>query len=105
MRVPAKRGRPGNQIIDVKEAVQRAWTYFQELMQSGISDIWLEEVELSDDENTWAITLSAFATSRQEYPGAMGAVAVPSRRIYRTFAVDAHTAQVRSMKIRELLER
>jgi hypothetical protein len=50
---------PEKPIIDVKDAVKRAIAYFQDLMQCRVSDIWLEEVELLDDENWWKITLGA----------------------------------------------
>lgn len=93
---------PEQQIIDVKDAVKRAMAYFQDLMQSQISDIWLEEVELSADEKLWAITLSALAPARMEGNSAISKILANSERLYRMFLVDSHTGQVRSMKIRTL---
>jgi hypothetical protein len=85
----------------VKDAVNRAIEYFHDLMQAKVSDIWLEEVELLADEKWWRITLSALAPERKEGP-VIAAVLARSERLYRTFMVDSHTGQVRSMKIRAL---
>ena len=93
---------PEQQIIDVKDAVKRAIAYFQDLMQSKISDIWLEEVELLADEKWWRITLSALAPARKEANNTLSEILAKSERLYRTFMVDSHTGQVRSMKIRTL---
>jgi hypothetical protein len=93
---------PETAIINVKDAVKRAIVYFQDLMQSQISDIWLEEVELSADEEWWVITLSALAPARKEANDALTVILAKSERLYRTFKVDSHTGQVRSMKIHTL---
>jgi hypothetical protein len=92
---------PDKQIIDVKDAVKRAMAYFQDLMQSSISDIWLEEVELLADEKWWRITLSALAPARKE-GNTISNILAQSERLYRIFMVDSRTGQVRSMKIRAL---
>ena len=92
---------PETPIIDVKDAAKRAMAYFQDLMPS-VSDIWLEEVELLADEKSWNITLSALAPARKEANSALSEILAKSERLYRTFMVDSHTGQVRSMKIRTL---
>jgi hypothetical protein len=93
---------PQEPIIDVKDAVKHAMAYFQDLMQSKISDIWLEEVELLADEKWWAITLSALAPGRKDANNGLAEILVGPERLFRTFRVDSHTGQVRSMKIRTL---
>ena len=88
---------PEKPIIDVKDAVKHAMAYFQDLMPR-VSDIWLEEVELLADEKSWNITLSALAPARKEAnDGPVGEIFAKSERLYRTFMVDSHTGQVRSM--------
>jgi hypothetical protein len=86
-------------MVDVRQAASTAANYLVSLYPQQIpSNVQLEEVELSDDEKYWLITLS--------YPvagsGLEKALNVPLKRAYKVFKVDAATGQVRSMKIRKL---
>ncbi|MGD0778134.1 MAG: hypothetical protein ABSC05_35570 [Candidatus Solibacter sp.] len=95
-------------MTDVKEAVAVAITYFRALMDDeGLSDILLEEVELSDDERFWTVTLSALLPASKEEPEYVNALAQAlgqkpqRRRVYKVFKINAERATVQSMKIRQ----
>jgi hypothetical protein len=80
-------------MLDVKEAAQRASQYFASLYaDQDVSNVQLEEVELTDDGQYWLITLS--------YPS--NAVFIDVDRNYKVFKVDAKTGEVKSMKIRNV---
>lgn len=79
-------------MIDVKEAVKRAGAYYSELSGKPITQLELEEVEKSDNEQYWLITLS--------YTG--GSFATAFQKSYKLFKVDAETGDVLSMKIRQV---
>ena len=96
-------------MTDVKQAVALAMTYFRTLMaDTGLSDILLEEVELSEDERYWTVTLSALLPlSKEEPENAINALAQAlgqqqqRRRVYKVFKINANNATVQSMKIRQ----
>lgn len=86
-------------MLDVKEAALRASEYFAGLFaDQGVSNVQLEEVELTDDGQYWLITLS--------YPLIPSSMALPvnivSKRNYKVFKIDAKTGEVKSMKIRNV---
>ena len=93
-------------IIGVKEAVQAAINYLQELQSviapsQALQELRLEEVELSEPSpqhpappNHWLITLS--------YNVREDALGMRLSRDYKIFTIDAATGKVQSMKIREL---
>lgn len=94
-------------MINVKTAVKIALDYFAQIYPEAkqkFQDIRLEEVELSDDESTWLVTIgfsrplppdpslknvSKFLLGEHEY-----------QRDYKVFRIDAQSGKVRSMKIR-----
>lgn len=80
-------------MIGVKEAVHVASQYLVSLFDTAPSDVQLEEVELSEDEKYWYITLSF----RQ---GPLAAI-LPGKT-YKLFKINADTGQMQSMKIREV---
>lgn len=85
-------------MIDVKQAAQSASNFIAGLYSNEtISDVMLEEVELSEDEMYWLITLSFPSPSSSSHPIFGG-----GGRRYKIFKVDADTGEVLSMKIREL---
>jgi len=92
-------------VIDVKQAVATATSYLGNLMGGAAKDIVLEEVELSDDERFWLVTLSALlpepANTENEATSAIArALGHQLRRVYRVFKINADTGVVRSMKMR-----
>ena len=81
-------------MIDVREAVERAVEYMRSLPAQGdVREILLEEVELSDDERHWLITLS-YAVGDTPF--------APFVRKYKTFKVETNSGRVVAMKIREV---
>ena len=87
--------------IDVKEAVKTAFAYLHDLLDSeGIADIMLEEVELSDDEREWHVTLGFHP--RWTDTGPFDTLTGKRTRIYKTFTVDRREGKVTAMRIRQL---
>ncbi len=83
-------------MVDVKEAVKQALEYFTGLYQGSYSNLALEEVELSDDEDYWLITLGFTPPTT-----GLGALAGANiRREYKIFRIKSETGKVLSMKIR-----
>jgi hypothetical protein len=94
--------------VDVKRAAEAAATYFVSVM--SVHDVRLEEIELSQDEQFWFVTLSGLIPVAKDVPAdapaTFGTLAQmlkgPYERVYKVFAVDADTGVVRSMKIRKV---
>lgn len=76
-------------MIDVKEAVGKASTFLQVLIPKAWKER-LEEVELTEDEKYWLVTLSYLETM------------IETQRQYKSFKVDATSGEVQSMKIRSV---
>jgi hypothetical protein len=96
-------------MITVKEAVKIAidkLTELYSLNKDEFKDILLEEVELSDDNRFWNITLG-FSRPVPELPTnplqALAAAASLNKnykREYKVFKLDADSGEIRAMKIR-----
>jgi len=87
-------------MLDVKEAAQRASEYFAGLYAAqGVSNVQLEEVELTDDGQYWLITLSYPMVPPDQAP--LNFI-FSSNRKYKVFKIDAKTGEVKSMKIRNV---
>ncbi|MDJ0553171.1 MAG: hypothetical protein QNJ68_01765 [Microcoleaceae cyanobacterium MO_207.B10] len=87
--------------IDVRGAVFAAKNYLESLpglLGYKIKDLRLEEVELSEDKNFWLITLGFVSTTLEEEEN----FTFKQERDFKIFKVNAETAKVESMKIREL---
>ncbi len=79
--------------MDVKQATQIASNHLNNLYDGQfISNVLLEEIELTEDEEFWLITISF------QPPGEI----ISSRRRYKTFKIDATTGELQSMKMREV---
>lgn len=96
-------------IIDVRDAVAAATEYFQAVREriGNLKDLRLEEIELSDDEKFWFITLGfEIIPQNPPIPDTVRDPLFPkinrkeSKREYKIFKVDAKTGEVQSMKIR-----
>ncbi|MCA1630377.1 MAG: hypothetical protein LC785_04065 [Acidobacteria bacterium] len=86
-------------MIDVKQAAQLASDFIVGLYSDQtISDVRLEEIELSEDERHWLITLSFPSPVTSNVLG----LPVAGRRQYKILKVDRESGEVLSMKIREL---
>ena len=96
-------------MIDVKNAVQAAVQYCGQLFGNISNRLQLEEVELSDDEKHWFITVGYDdpGTPRDEVMlGALqGFPRIGPERKYKVVDVDAETGKVKAVKMRQPLER
>ena len=94
-------------MIDVKEAAKVAHDYTRELYKDyGVGEvdpITLEEVELTDDERFWLITLgmyrSALPTPTSPIETFVSALA-KRERVYKIVKIHSSSGKVQSMKIR-----
>ena len=91
-------------MIDVKKAVEVAYDFIQRLPKVGeVNPITLEEVELTDDERYWLITLGLY---RSVLPATTGPIETfPSaltkrEREYKVVKIHTDSGKVQSMKIR-----
>ena len=92
-------------MIDVKHAVQVAYDFIRQLPEFGYADpITLEEVELTDDERYWLITLGLYRSALPITTGPLeifaGALSKRERE-YKIVKIHADSGKVQSMKIRE----
>ncbi len=91
-------------MIDVKQAVKVAAEYLVDLYApDAFSDVQLEEVELTEDENYWLITLSYKKPMTEvNLLGPIGIMAdlAKNEKGYKIFKIEADTGKVVSMKIR-----
>ncbi len=92
-------------MIPVKEAVKAAMQFLADTLEGErLENPRLEELELSDDNEYWYITVSFFRNNpRAAFAASLGATGVSSEgRDYKTVTVNAKTGTVKSMKIRQL---
>jgi hypothetical protein len=91
-------------MIDVRQAAATATNYLISLYpQQSQSGVRLEEVELSEDERYWFITLSYPLPTYTANPiGTILNMPPQSKRDYKIFQIDTADGKVRSMKIRKL---
>jgi len=88
-------------MLDVKEAAHRASEYFAGLYAGqSVSDVQLEEVELTEDGQFWLITLSYPVIPSSER--SLMPFALALQRKYKVFKIDSKTGEVKSMKIRNV---
>lgn len=90
-------------MIDVKEAVQIAQDYIRGLYnQDEIRDLALEEVELSDDNKFWIVTIG-FTKQMSQPLNPMEAMSGPKfSRFQKELKIDTESELVRSMKNKKL---
>ena len=85
-------------MIEVKQAAAIASNYMSEVL--GATDLALEEVECSEDDRFWDITLSGLVPSASRAIASPSLAAFLGHRTYKIFRVDAERGIVKSMKIR-----
>lgn len=91
-------------MIEVKEAIQKAVEFAEQIYGGKPADVRVEEVDSTDD--IWLITLSFEVLARA--PGLP--IPVPSARLdlmvherqYKIFQVNKSDGRVQSMKIRQV---
>lgn len=95
-------------MIDVKEAAKRAAEYFASLYDPNTyADLELEEVELTEDERFWLITLGYRPIPKSPLealvPDIPKILKSPSGLPkYKQFKIDAETGKVQAMMIRKV---
>jgi hypothetical protein len=93
-------------MIDVKQAVKAAYDYMKEVYPEQLHELRLEEVERSEDERYWLITMGYTEEKPQARPRNIGQALdqfgrIPQiQRAYKALKIDAETGDVESMKIR-----
>ena len=83
-------------MIDAKEASEIAFNHFSDLYKGQHQNLACEEVEVSEDQSRWNVTLGF------DIPGRHSVMTGPASREYKLVAVDANTGNVISMKIHHL---
>ncbi|HYW09458.1 MAG TPA: hypothetical protein VE913_21030 [Longimicrobium sp.] len=85
-------------MINVKEAVQAAVSFVEGLYGRRENiELTVEEVEVTEDDQYWLITLGFVQNAN-----ALLATTIGARRDYKLFKVNAVTGEVTSMKIRSI---
>jgi hypothetical protein len=88
-------------MLSVIEAVEVASSHLKLLIPQA-EQILLEEVELSDDDQYWLITLSFIHPQDGRQSPLVHALGGSKLRTYKVLKIHGNTGEVRSMKIREL---
>ena len=89
-------------MIKANEAVQIARAQMSDWFGDDLNMLELEEVQLSDDEQAWLVTLGYSVkrvnpTASELMSAPVGAV-LDSVRTYKVFAIDVTSGDIRSMK-------
>jgi hypothetical protein len=87
-------------MINAKEAVRAAIQHAAEILEVPAESALLEELELSEDQSTWRITLSVPQRSTQ--PNPLGPLHWLRDREYKIFEIDSKSGAVKSMRIRQV---
>ena len=95
-------------MLDVKEAVPKAVTLFNELFtKDKFINLTLEEVDLSEDDHYWLVTFS-FLRSKSTQTLSRNVLASSlvqestHIRDYKTIKIDSETGKFISVKIRKI---
>lgn len=94
-------------MLTIKQAVQKAKVYFQELfIDENVQDLALEEIKFDDEQNAWLVTLG-FKSHREKVITApsrtlLGSTDVikESLREYKTFNLDGENGELLSVNMR-----
>ena len=98
-------------MVDVTSAIKAASSYFQKIDQALSNEppenLRLEEVEKTEDERHWLVTLGYDAPSKVPYVPTLFPPRTPQpeceySREYKLFRVNAETGDVEAMKIRKI---
>ena len=92
-------------MVDVKQAVAKAMDYLRDMYQiDKFKDVLLEEVDLSEDNKFWNVTIG-FTRGQETTSGGPMAVLIGQssefKREYKVFQIDAKTGDLRSMRSRK----
>ncbi len=85
--------------IDVKTAVRVATSYFDQLIQRHYSELAVEEVEKTDDDRFWLVTIG-YNVMSSDRGGLVSFQSAPVRE-YKIIKVDSQSGDAVSMKVRK----
>lgn len=84
-------------LITAQEAARAAMDYYKEVT-GDYNQSSVEEVELSEDQSDWLITLG----TRRNANDSLSVIYGKTEIVYKMFKIDAHDGRVISMKIRDV---
>lgn len=93
-------------MIDVKEAVRKAYDYMKEVYPESLRELRLEEVDRDDLTDNWLITMGytedvPISRARNAIQQVLRADQLqPVTRSYKILTIDKETGDVKKMKIR-----
>ncbi len=92
-------------MVDVKEAVGKAMDYLKHMYQiDQFKDVLLEEVDLSEDNKFWNVTVGFTRPQESTSGGPMATLIGQSaefKREFKVFQIDAESGALRSMRSRK----
>jgi hypothetical protein len=92
-------------MVDVKEAVGKAMDYLKDMYQiDQFKDVLLEEVDLSQDNKFWNVTIGFTRVQESTSGGPMATLIGQSsefKREFKVFQIDAESGALRSMRSRK----
>lgn len=98
-------------MVDVKAAAKVSSEYLlsiQDMLESPIQELTLEEVEISDDQNHWLITLGYSVKISEKKSNLFAVTSLQEslqpqlQRKYKIFKINRENGDVESMKIRQV---
>ena len=91
--------------MDVKEAVGKAMDYLKDMYRiDQFKDVLLEEVDLSEDNKFWNVTIGFTRRQESTSGGPMATLIGQStefKREFKIFQIDAENGALRSMRSRK----
>ena len=93
-----KQAAPAKPAVDPSQVVLAAIAYCNHLYGGKVSDVSLEELELSEDNHFWLITLSFNVSEPPKNKNLPDFLRVPQRKL-KVFKANAKTGEVVSMKM------
>ena len=92
-------------MVDVKQAVAKAMDYLKDMYQiDRFKDVLLEEVDLSEDNKFWNVTIGFTRRQESTSGGPMATLIGQStefKREFKVFQIDAESGALRSMRSRK----
>lgn len=92
-------------MVDVKEAVGKAMDYLKDMYRiDQFKDVLLEEVDLSEDNKFWNVTIGFTRRQESTSGGPMATLIGQStefKREFKIFQIDAENGALRSMRSRK----
>jgi hypothetical protein len=94
-----------NAMIDIKQAVKAAEKFFRELYDPNtLKNFLVEEVELSEDEKDWVVTVGFdFGETHASEPAQFTSRSSTPRagRVYKAVRIDKETGEPLSIKFKK----